>query len=178
MSDRRCQGINRSGDPCRAAPLRESQWCSAHDPQGHSGRRKKSDWKRHFLAAYAQAGMVTEACKVAGVGRSTAYRERQADEDFALAWADVEERSTEELEAEATRRAKDGSDVLLIFMLKSRRPEIYRDAPRPAVVKADPPTPEATPEEARRALVELSAVLQQRRDRARGLTPRPVDGTP
>ena len=33
MSDRRCQGTNRAGDPCRAAPLTGSQWCSAHDPQ-------------------------------------------------------------------------------------------------------------------------------------------------
>ena len=29
----RCEGTNRAGDPCRAAPLRDSRWCSAHDPQ-------------------------------------------------------------------------------------------------------------------------------------------------
>ena len=33
VSDRRCHATNTRGDPCRAAPLRDSQWCSAHDPQ-------------------------------------------------------------------------------------------------------------------------------------------------
>lgn len=33
MSARRCQSTNRAGDPCRAAPLTGSRWCSAHDPQ-------------------------------------------------------------------------------------------------------------------------------------------------
>ena len=52
---------------------------------------------------------------------------RQRDDQFALAWADVEEASTEELERVAVRRACEGSDVLLIFLLKARRPEKYRD---------------------------------------------------
>ncbi len=89
--------------------------------------------------------MVAAACEAANVGRTTAYRNRQEDEDFALAWADIEERSTERMEREAYRRAVEGvdkpmvsagkmvttvkeySDTLLIFMLKSRRPETYRD---------------------------------------------------
>lgn len=71
--------------------------------------------------------MVSEACRAAGVGRTTVYERRQADEDFALAWADVEERSTELLEQIAVRRAAQGSDVLLIFLLKSRRPDRYRE---------------------------------------------------
>lgn len=33
MSYRHCHAVNRAGDPCRAAPLTGSQWCSAHDPQ-------------------------------------------------------------------------------------------------------------------------------------------------
>lgn len=33
MPDRRCHATNRAGEPCRAAPLRGSQWCSAHDRQ-------------------------------------------------------------------------------------------------------------------------------------------------
>ena len=34
---------------------------------------------------------------------------------------------TQELEAEARRRAMSGSDVMLIFMLKSLRPDVYRE---------------------------------------------------
>ena len=64
---------------------------------------------------------------MAKVSKANVYDERQRNEDFALAWADVEERSTELLETEAVRRATKGSDVLLIFLLKSRRPTTYRD---------------------------------------------------
>ena len=89
--------------------------------------KKRRDWRKPFLKAFAETGMVIEACKIVPIGRMTVYDERQRNEDFALAWADIEERSTEELEGEAIRRAKNGSDVLLIFLLKSRRPEVYRE---------------------------------------------------
>lgn len=39
VTDRRCQATNRAGDPCRAAPLRDSQWCGAHDPQRPAATR-------------------------------------------------------------------------------------------------------------------------------------------
>lgn len=71
--------------------------------------------------------MVAEACKAVGIGRRTAYDERQRNEEFAVAWADVLEESTEDLEQVAVRRAKDGSDTLMIFLLKARRPEVYRE---------------------------------------------------
>lgn len=106
---------------------------------------RRRDWKPAFLEALEQTGMVTEACKVAGVGRRTVYDHRQRDEEFALAWADVEEITTERMEREAQRRAVEGtdkpvfqqgvevgrireySDTLLIFMLKARRPDRYRE---------------------------------------------------
>lgn len=107
--------------------------------------KKRRDWKPAFLRSLAADMTVTEACEAAGISRDGAYKARQADEDFALAWADVEEKSTESMEREAYRRAVEGtdkpvfqgkelvghvreySDTLLIFMLKSRRPERYRD---------------------------------------------------
>jgi len=108
------------------------------------GQRRK-DWQTPFLGAFAELGMVTAACEAAGISRDTAYQERQRDEAFALAWADVEERSTETMEAEAYRRAVTGttkplvsagkhvcdvqeySDSLLQFMLRARRPDRYRE---------------------------------------------------
>ena len=74
--------------------------------------------------------MVAEACKAAGIGRRTAYDERQRDEQFALAWADVLEEATEELEQVAVRRAREGSDTLLIFLLKAHRPAKFRETIR------------------------------------------------
>ncbi len=103
------------------------------------------DWMPAFLDAFRDLGTVTAACEAAGVARRTVYDARHADEDFALAWADVETESTESMELEARRRAVKGtdkpvfqggievgrireySDTLLIFMLKARRPETYRD---------------------------------------------------
>lgn len=29
---RRCKGLNRQGEPCGAAPLKDSDYCRAHDP--------------------------------------------------------------------------------------------------------------------------------------------------
>lgn len=98
-----------------------------------------------FLAALEETATVLHACKQIGVSRTCVYNLRQRDEDFALAWADVEERVVERMEREALRRGVDGverdvyykgqivgqerqfSDTLLIFMLKAARPEKYRE---------------------------------------------------
>ena len=108
-------------------------------------RTQKKDWRPVFLRAFAKTGLVTEAAKIAKIGRTAIYDERQRNEDFALKWAEIEEWTTEEMEQEARRRAVLGveepvyykgelqgsirrySDTLLIFMLKSRRPDIYRE---------------------------------------------------
>lgn len=108
-------------------------------------RNRARDWQPAFLDAFRSTGMVTAACEAAGVSRSAAYEARQRDEDFALAWHDVEEETTEAMEREAYRRGVEGverpvyqggkrvgkvreySDTLLIFMLKARRPEKYRE---------------------------------------------------
>jgi len=87
----------------------------------------EKEWKPVFLENLRIYGTVTAACKQAGIARQTAYRHRQSDETFALAWADAEEESTEELEREAMSRAINGSDTLMIFLLKARRPEKYRE---------------------------------------------------
>jgi hypothetical protein len=108
-------------------------------------RTPKKDWRPAFLQAFAETGLVIEAAKKAKVARSTVYEERDRNQDFAKAWAAVEEWTTEEMEQEARRRAVLGveepvyhqgklidhvrrySDTLLIFLLKARRPEVYRE---------------------------------------------------
>jgi hypothetical protein len=97
------------------------------------------------LEALERTGVVAYACEQADVDRLTVYKERQRNEEFALAWADSEERGTELLEAEARRRAAIGvdrpvfykgkevgqvreySDQLLMFLLRARRPEVFRE---------------------------------------------------
>ena len=80
-----------------------------------------------FLKALASGDSVTNACNAAGIGRRTAYDWRGDDEDFAAEWSDAVETGTDVLEDVAIRRAIDGSDTLLIFMLKARRPEKFKD---------------------------------------------------
>jgi hypothetical protein len=95
--------------------------------RSHCTPKKRREWKPAFLSAFADTGMVTAACEAAGVARRTVYAARHADEAFAAAWDEIEERSTEDLEQVAVRRAREGSDTLLIFLLKSRRPGVYRE---------------------------------------------------
>jgi hypothetical protein len=70
---------------------------------------------------------------------------RKSDADFAKRWKEADDLAVERMEAEADRRAVEGndkpiyyqgekcgevreySDTLLIFRLKARRPEVYRE---------------------------------------------------
>lgn len=107
--------------------------------------------KTAFLATLTETGNVTAAAKASGVGRSTAYAWRLADEDFAAQWDSALAEATDRLAYEARRRALEGiedvryfkgepvgtvrrySDQLLMFLLRAYRPDVYRrGAMRPA----------------------------------------------
>ncbi len=98
-----------------------------------------------FLEWLSETANVSEACRASGIPRSTAYLWRSQDEQFAHAWDEANELGTDGLEDEAVRRGRDGveepvfyrgsecgavrkySDTLLIFMLKARRPDKFKD---------------------------------------------------
>jgi hypothetical protein len=110
--------------------------------------KKRRNWKPVFLRAFAETGIVARACLVAKVARSTVYEARILDPKFCQMWDEIENASTDEMEAEAYRRGVKGvdkpvfqgkelvghvreySDTLLIFMLKARKPEKYRETTR------------------------------------------------
>ena len=99
--------------------------------------------KGTFLQAFIRVGTVTVASEKTGTSRSTHYMWMQNDPDYAEAFADAKVQATELLETEARRRALNGvqryyqgqpipdareySDVLLMFLLKSLKPEKYRE---------------------------------------------------
>lgn len=101
--------------------------------------------KATFLQALIDGDCVIDAARKAGCDRHTFYARRRTEPDFAAAWDDAYERGTDRLEREAERRAIEGvddfkvgpggelvpirkySDVLLIFLLKARRPGKFRD---------------------------------------------------
>ena len=108
--------------------------------------------REKFLAALAHDASVTAAAAAAGIGRVTAYDWRNADPEFAAAWDEAVQLGLSAAEDELIRRAVHGvrrvvvshgrvmvdaegnpiaehqySDPLLMFLLKSRRRDIYGD---------------------------------------------------
>ena len=106
----------------------------------------KKDMKTVFIEKLKASPNVSVAAKAAGINRTYAYKLKSEDDEFAAAWDEAVESSTDAAEAEAFRRAVKGtvkpvfhmgkkvggireySDTLLIFLLKAHRPEKYRDA--------------------------------------------------
>ena len=83
-------------------------------------------WASTFLELFAAGGSVMLAARGAGVNRTTPYLLRKNDAAFAQAWEEADEAATQTLEAEAWKRARGGSDRLLLFLLQARRPQTYR----------------------------------------------------
>jgi len=84
-------------------------------------------WAVPFLRAYSKTGNVKQALLLAGVSRRAVYKLRDIDDEFRQALSDAEDDGADELEGIARDRAKAGSDVLLMFLLKGLRPWKYRD---------------------------------------------------
>lgn len=99
---------------------------------------------------FRRTGNVSQACAASGIKRrGTVYEWQEHDAAFALEYRQAEIEATESLESEAHRRAMFGvpkykgvyykgellevveereySDTLLIFLLKARAPEKYRE---------------------------------------------------
>ena len=83
--------------------------------------------RKAFLKCLANGDSVQNSANVAGVARGTVYRWRQEDESFAADWDMALDSGVDRLEDEAYKRALDGSDTLLIFLLKSKRPGVYSE---------------------------------------------------
>jgi hypothetical protein len=97
-----------------------------------------------FLAAYAELGIITAACKIAGCSPASVPPWKWEPE-FSVSFAAAHEQAIDKLEMEARRRAVEGtdepvfykgekcgdvrkySDNLLMFILKGARPEKYAE---------------------------------------------------
>ena len=91
-----------------------------------------------FLTALGAGNSIAAACQMAGIPRASAYEWRDSDDDFRTDWDDAIEDSIDLLEDEARRRAMGQSDLLLIFLLRHRRPQVYRPPPRAMIAAVDP----------------------------------------
>ena len=80
-----------------------------------------------FLELLAQCGNVTIAAEGAGVSRKSIYNKINSDAVYSDRVEEAKQESIERLEHVARQRAEQSSDVLIMFLLKSLRPEKYRD---------------------------------------------------
>ena len=93
--------------------------------------------RREFLIAYELYGNVNVASRHINLNPFDVYKWRDEKDEkgettedakaFRLGLTTCEENRVAALENEARRRAFAGSDILLIFMLKGARPNVYRD---------------------------------------------------
>lgn len=97
----------------------------------------KGDWVVPFLNSLQTHGIVSRAAVDAKIHRDTAYHRRSIDPWFAEEWAKAVDRGIDMLEDVGKQRAYDGSDTLLIFMLKANRPK-YRDTVRNLTINITP----------------------------------------
>jgi hypothetical protein len=80
---------------------------------------------RKFMATYAETGDVRAAAKAARISVSTHYRMLREVDSYCEAFETARALAIDELEAEAFRRALNGSDELLAFLLRAWLPELY-----------------------------------------------------
>ncbi len=72
------------------------------------------DWKPAFLEALREMPVISHACRVVGISRTHAWRQRHADEEFSAAWDDAMEEGIDRAEQEAFRRAVVGFEEPVI----------------------------------------------------------------
>lgn len=121
-----------------------------HDPGVRPGpprhvQERTQTWRRAFLEALRESGVIAHACRIADVSSKTVYFARSRDRMFRIAMEEARDEGIASMEIEARRRAIEGvrrtiwyqgeavghevtySDGLLQFMLKANLPEKYRD---------------------------------------------------
>jgi hypothetical protein len=104
--------------------------------ESDSAKKRKNDWRWVFLEDLEMWGSYNHAALAAGVSYRTVLKHREKFPRFRDRCEEAIEKSTQWLEMEARRRIFQGvkdpaSATLLIFMLKSLRPDVYRDIPPP-----------------------------------------------
>jgi hypothetical protein len=100
---------------------------ASHTPATKTGSRLRNEWYPLFLEVLRNSGNVRAACTSVERSRRAVYRARDEDSEFADLWEEALEEAMDVLAAEAWNRARNGSDQLLMFLMKAHRPSVYAD---------------------------------------------------
>jgi len=93
-------------------------------------RQADTWWHDKWLEVFRRTGNVSKACESVAINRDTAYHHRKLFPIFKQQWEDTSHSHVDLLEQTAHERAIAGDTTLLIFLLKNRKPEIYRETTR------------------------------------------------
>jgi hypothetical protein len=85
----------------------------------------RGEWYPQFLNVLRVTGNMRAACHAVGIERRVALFHYANDNAFASRWDEAIEDALDTLDAVAWKRAREGSDSLLRFLLERRRPELY-----------------------------------------------------
>ncbi len=80
-----------------------------------------------MLESLSEFANVSQACKDAGVGRSTVYQRRDKDDLFRAQWDAAIEEAIDGIELAVTKAALDGDMQTARWFLSRRRPQVYGD---------------------------------------------------
>ena len=86
--------------------------------------------RQEFLDNLSEWGSIHKAAELSGLSRRTVYEWRADDAEFAAKLETARALGIEHLEDIARRRAMENSDTLLMFMLRSLKPDVYCDKSR------------------------------------------------
>lgn len=82
---------------------------------------KKEQTKKALLEALEKSlGVVTSACKVAGIARTTFYQYLKEDPEFAQQVKDIENITLDFAESQLHKQIKEGNTTATIFFLKTK----------------------------------------------------------
>lgn len=141
-----------------------------------------------FLDHLSENGLIKEACQYAGLSRLQVKRRIREDHEFRALYEEAYELGTDAIEDEATRRATIGtlepvffkgrrvatirkkSDLLMMFILKARRPERFKDNYTPPEAEYDELNGPSAREQIARRIDGLATRLGTRKD------PKLIDG--
>jgi hypothetical protein len=104
-------------------------------PKSHGSRARTrlGRWHATFLRTLRRVPNITLACKAAGVSRRTCYDHRERSPEFAEAWDAALDESVDRVETTCFKLASEGEPRLIEFILKSHRPQVYRERIEAAV---------------------------------------------
>lgn len=129
----------------RAADGVGSTTSTTYEQKARNTAPKATDWAPTFIDAITHGCSIDDAATMAGVHWTMPHKRRKTDEEFKRAWCEAADIGTRLLEQEAARRAYHGvlepvfykgeqcgvirnySDTMMMFILKGRRPQRYRD---------------------------------------------------